>query len=74
MGKKIRPKLNSEVRVSILKAMEEEDLSKSGLADLMGVTAPTVHGFLKDGHNFTVDTLERVSKALNRKFVFRVDP
>lgn len=73
MGKKIRPKLNTEIRDSIIKAMDDEDISKSDLAEMMGVTPPTVYGFLEPGHNFTVDTLERVSKALNRKFEFRLE-
>ena len=73
MARRLRPNLNKNVRDEILKAMKDQDISKSELADMMGVTAPTVYGFLQAGHNVTIDTLERVSKALNRKFVFRLD-
>lgn len=74
MGRKIRPKdLNRQVRSQILEAMLEDEIARGELARRMGVTPQMITSFLKEGHNFTVDTIERISRALNRRFSFRLD-
>ena len=74
MGRRIRPNdLNMQVRKQILSAMESQEISRSQLARLMGVTPSHITQTLREGHNFTVDTLQRISRALNVQFVFRME-
>ena len=74
MGRKIRPKdLKSQVRSEILVTMLEAEISRGELASRMGVTPQMITNFLEEGHNFTVDTIERISRALNRQFMFNVE-
>lgn len=49
----------------IIAAMDERDVSRTELARRMGVSRSQVTNMLVEGHNFTIDTLDRIAVALN---------
>ena len=73
MGRNIRPDLKSDVRRQIVEAMNKRNVTPSELSRMLGVTPQTVSRFLREGHNLTIDTVERISRALNQRFEFRME-
>ena len=56
----------------ILRAMEEDNISKSELAEMLGKSRQYVGRILNETANFTVDTIAQMACALGRQVEVRI--
>jgi transcriptional regulator with XRE-family HTH domain len=52
----------------------ELDLSQQELADRMGTTVAVISRLERGSQNFSVDTLQRLAKALDTRLVYSFEP
>ena len=56
--------MENDVTAQILRIMSDRDISRTQLADRLGVGRARVSNMLKPGTNYTVASLERIADAL----------
>ncbi len=68
MNKEIGESVAKEIGSMIRQARKEKGLTQSKLGELLGVSKVTVAHYESGKQNFTIDTLDRIAKALELKF------